>query len=77
MFCPATAIHNFKGVKITQICVVWYRTFAKLDAFKRIKETIGVFSGLRVNPGFPMIVQYHESLDHMLISINSLICINY
>ena len=30
MLCLATATHNFKWVKITQIYLIWDRTFANL-----------------------------------------------
>ena len=29
--CLATATHNFKWMKITDICLIWDQTFANLD----------------------------------------------
>ena len=30
-FCLATATHNFKWVKITNICIIWDQTFKHFD----------------------------------------------
>ena len=31
LLCLATAIHNLKWLKITQICLIWEKTFTNLD----------------------------------------------
>ena len=40
--CLATAILNFKRVKITNICSIWDRKFANFDVETHISYTITV-----------------------------------
>ena len=66
--CLATTTHNFKWVKITDICLIWDRTFASLDvetlisfpitviypANKTVNTTIVVFGVVKLAAARPM-----------------------
>ena len=40
--CLATAIHSFKWLKITDICLIWHQTFANLDVKTLISFSINL-----------------------------------
>ena len=40
--CLATSTHNFKWVKITQICLIWDQIFASLGVYAIISFPVTV-----------------------------------